>query len=177
MWIRFSDILQPTQYHEKVGPVRLDMGFHYQVEVGPVVLDLEASPVEGGHRFQGTFPYSATAPCVRCLKPVALSGTASFDLLYRPAKDAPPEEEDVDVDATQEGAQFVFYEEETLPLEDLVSQQMYLEIPEKVLCGEGCKGLCPRCGSDLNEGPCPCPPEQDSRWAELSQIVKDKKES
>ena len=34
-------------------------------------------------------------------------------------------------------------------------------------------GLCPRCGKDLNAGPCDCPPAVDSRWRGLA-AVKDK---
>lgn len=40
------------------------------------------------------------------------------------------------------------------------------------LCREDCKGRCPRCGADLNEGPCQCKPEADSRFAVLAQLLE-----
>lgn len=176
-WIRFSDILQPTQYREKVGPLNLGDAPGYDVTVAPLDLSFQASPHEGGYRLEGGFDYLVTAPCARCLASVNLPGHADFDLLFRPAHLAPPPEEEVVVDVFADGSQVIYYEEDTLQLADFVSQQIYLEIPEKVLCNDDCKGLCPRCGADLNSGACPCPPEGDTRWAELSQFVRQEKES
>lgn len=50
-----------------------------------------------------------------------------------------------------------------------VREDILLEIPGFPLCRAGCKGLCPQCGQDLNEGACGCvPPEGGaSRWAAL----------
>ena len=175
MWIRFSDILQTTQFREPVGPLNVDLGYQYQLEVARLILEFQAEPVEGGHRLTGGFRYEASLPCARCLKPVALSGEARFDLLYAPAPDPPVEAEEVE--ASSEGADLIYYHDDTLALDELVSQQMYLEIPEKVLCQGTCKGLCPTCGADLNEGPCACPPPSDERWAQLAQFVPKEKES
>ncbi len=48
-----------------------------------------------------------------------------------------------------------------------------LSIPMKNLCKEDCKGLCPRCGKDLNEGECNCEKEKiDSRWLTLKELFK-----
>jgi uncharacterized protein len=38
------------------------------------------------------------------------------------------------------------------------------------MCKLDCKGLCTRCGKDLNEGPCACGPELDERWASLAEL-------
>jgi uncharacterized protein len=46
-------------------------------------------------------------------------------------------------------------------------------LPARILCREDCLGLCPRCGVDLNAGPCDCPPaEPDSRWSALQEIAE-----
>ena len=42
--------------------------------------------------------------------------------------------------------------------------------PSNPLCKENCKGLCPRCGTDLNKGPCSCKPLGDSRWGALDGL-------
>jgi uncharacterized protein len=44
----------------------------------------------------------------------------------------------------------------TLDLNDIVLQDILLSLPTRTLCREDCKGLCPLCGHDLNEGPCDC---------------------
>ena len=49
-----------------------------------------------------------------------------------------------------------------------------LSMPHKILCKEDCQGLCPSCGTDLNTSSCQCPPpEPDSRWGALQQLVDD----
>jgi uncharacterized protein len=45
-----------------------------------------------------------------------------------------------------------------------------LAVPEYSLCNEGCRGICPRCGTDLNTGSCSCEPESDPRWAGLDKL-------
>ncbi len=60
-----------------------------------------------------------------------------------------------------------------LDLDEVVSEAFILAMDTKVLCSEDCKGLCPRCGADLNLGPCSCKPETDPRWAALAQLLED----
>jgi len=45
-----------------------------------------------------------------------------------------------------------------LDLGDAVREELILAVPEYVLCREDCRGMCPRCGVDLNAGPCDCTP-------------------
>lgn len=63
-----------------------------------------------------------------------------------------------------------------LETEELACSDISLELPTKVLCSEECKGLCPKCGKNLNEGSCSCPAKEvDPRFAKLLQLLeKDK---
>jgi len=55
-----------------------------------------------------------------------------------------------------------------------VRDTLLLAIPMKKLCREDCKGLCPRCGHNLNQGPCNCSQETiDPRWAALKKLLGD----
>jgi DUF177 domain-containing protein len=46
-----------------------------------------------------------------------------------------------------------------------------LSVPMKKLCTKDCKGLCPKCGKNLNEGKCNCSTEQmDIRWQPLMEL-------
>ena len=59
----------------------------------------------------------------------------------------------------------------TLDLAPQVWESVLLLLPSKVLCREDCAGLCPRCGADLNEGPCSCEGEEgDPRFEVLRQF-------
>jgi uncharacterized protein len=91
-----------------------------------------------------------------------------FDLLYRPlGSDAGRDE----LSVTDAEAEIGYYQGEGLLLEDAVREQVLLALPLKMICREDCKGLCPQCGKNLNEGDCSCTaPVQDLRWAALKEI-------
>jgi uncharacterized protein len=55
----------------------------------------------------------------------------------------------------------------SLDLRPAVREEWLLAVPAFSVCREDCKGLCPKCGADLNEGPCDCPPSTDARWDAL----------
>ena len=62
-------------------------------------------------------------------------------------------------------------------LDDILNTGFVLNMDSKFLCSEDCRGLCPTCGKNLNDGPCDCVPELDPRWAALRQLLKDKSDS
>src|SRR5256886_5465599 len=55
-----------------------------------------------------------------------------------------------------------------IDLRPAVREELLLAAPQWVVCREDCRGLCPRCGKDLNAGPCGCPPAGDPRWQALA---------
>lgn len=63
---------------------------------------------------------------------------------------------------------------EKLDISDIVLNNFLTNIPGRYLCQEDCKGLCQKCGTDLNEGICSCSDEEiDPRWADLQKIMKN----
>lgn len=63
------------------------------------------------------------------------------------------------------------YQDGTVDLEPLLAEELVLSLPQAPLCSQECLGLCQRCGKNLNEGSCGCPPEgEDPRWAPLKRI-------
>jgi uncharacterized protein len=61
-----------------------------------------------------------------------------------------------------------------LELADPIREQVILAVPQYAICRDDCRGLCPRCGTNLNEEQCDCEPvEMDFRWAALSQLRTD----
>ena len=63
-------------------------------------------------------------------------------------------------------------EGDSADLEDIVRTVFVLNMDSKLLCKEDCKGLCCRCGKNLNDGPCNCQKELDPRFAALKQLLK-----
>lgn len=65
-------------------------------------------------------------------------------------------------------------EDDTADLDEILTTVFVLNMDCKLLCKPSCKGLCFRCGKNLNDGPCGCRPELDPRLAVLGQLLKDK---
>ena len=62
-------------------------------------------------------------------------------------------------------------EGDSADLEDIVRTVFVLNVDSKLLCKPDCKGLCCKCGKNLNEGPCGCQKELDPRFAALRQLL------
>ena len=62
-------------------------------------------------------------------------------------------------------------EADAADLEEIVRTVFVLNMDSKLLCKPECKGLCCRCGKNLNDGPCGCQKELDPRFAALRQLL------
>ncbi len=69
---------------------------------------------------------------------------------------------------------FLLQEGDKADLDEILTTAFVLNMDSKLLCKPDCKGICPRCGKNLNEGACSCRPEIDPRLAVLGQLLKDK---
>ena len=109
--------------------------------------------------------------CARCLKEFSYPLSASFDLSLYPSKEASLEEE---IELAEEEMESGFYQGGEILLSEIACEQIFLEIPYQPVCNEGCKGLCPVCGKDLNLGPCGCPREDfETGFAVLGKLKLD----
>ena len=73
----------------------------------------------------------------------------------------------------EETDDYIILPDMTLDLDALAGEDLVLELPSKVLCKEDCKGLCPQCGKNLNDGPCDCKEPVDPRLAGLLALLED----
>lgn len=65
--------------------------------------------------------------------------------------------------------------EDFIDLSSAIMANLSVNMPMKVLCSSGCKGLCPRCGKDLNQGDCNCDKTTtDPRFDVLRSLFRDK---
>ena len=72
----------------------------------------------------------------------------------------------------EENDEIVLLEDGMVDVGDLARTAFILGMDTKTLCSEDCKGLCPRCGADLNLGPCSCKKETDPRLAVLAKLLE-----
>ncbi len=106
--------------------------------------------------------------CVRCLAWRSAEFDFDFEAAYvRPDEFAAERErelsrEDLDLDVVEGGQ---------LNLCDAVREQLILNLPTQFLCKPDCRGLCQKCGVDLNVSDCECNDvEMDPRWAVLQSL-------
>jgi uncharacterized protein len=109
--------------------------------------------------------------CSRCLEPFSVPIDLAFDQRYLPFSEASTE---VEREVPAEDLQTSYYREGAIDLNELMREQFYLALPMKPLCREGCRGLCPQCGTNLNETTCDCVPVwEDPRLASLRQMKRE----
>lgn len=101
--------------------------------------------------------------CDRCARPFLREKEVSWRCFLATEK----QNEDNDDIVLLEDGEFV-------DVEDLARTAFLLGMDTKTLCSEDCKGLCPRCGADLNLGPCSCQKETDPRLAVLAKLLENK---
>ena len=108
--------------------------------------------------------------CARCLKPV--SGCFSLDL----DKIVAPRELLSDPDDSKYD-DYAIIEDGFLDMDEPLREQIEMEFPVRFLCKEDCKGLCSKCGKNLNDGACDCPTKEiDPRLASLGPLLAKLKE-
>jgi uncharacterized protein len=96
---------------------------------------------------------------------------AAFDLRYVPHSENTGGEGEAEREIEEDDLTTAYYRDETIDLGELVREQFYLALPMKPLCAEACKGLCPQCGMNLNQGTCDCRLEwQDPRFEALKAL-------
>ncbi len=119
-------------------------------------------------RIRGRITTNLEANCDRCLGPVEIPVERDFDLAYRPLGTIAREEEvEVPADELEVG----FYSGNGIMLADVVTEQVILAVPMKIVCRPECRGLCPACGANRNLVSCGCPEARsDSPLAALKQL-------
>jgi uncharacterized protein len=109
----------------------------------------------------------AMADCRRCLAPVPLPIDEEVEVVYRPGL-TEVEAQAAEVYALPEQAR-------EIDLAAAVLEHAVLAVPQYVTCEEECRGLCPRCGAELNRKECGCHEEVvDPRWAALRRLESEK---
>jgi len=135
----------------------------------PLKVKGDITNTAGYMRMRLTASVDYQAECARCLAP--LSGEFSLDL----EKTVAPRNllSDLDEDRLDD---YAIIEDGFLDMDEQLSAQLEMEFPARFLCSEDCKGLCQRCGKNLNEGECDCSEtEIDPRLAPLKKLLEDMK--
>jgi len=71
-----------------------------------------------------------------------------------------PAATDTELEVLDEDLEVDFLQGMQVNVNDIIQEQITLSLPIKLLCTASCRGLCSRCGLNLNQQRCSCPPEQ-----------------
>jgi uncharacterized protein len=179
MQIQLKDLeTHPVEFDQQFPSSTIDLGEDLRL-AAPLRAKGRAEMIEENHgskkvvkdiRVIGHFDTTIETDCDRCLSPVQSAIGADFDVLQRPqAENTGADEREIREGDTEIG----FYEGDAITLEDVLKEQVLLSLPQKRLCREDCKGLCPQCGHDRNSEQCQCESGfKDPRWAALDEIRK-----
>jgi uncharacterized protein len=111
--------------------------------------------------------------CSRCLKHLGRDLSVPVNLAYSPADAVSEEAHELSPDELNTG----FYRDDEIDLGEVSREQVLLNVPMKPLCSDACKGICPKCGADLNEKDCGCDLGRvDHRFQILEKFLKKGKE-
>ncbi|MFP4372640.1 MAG: YceD family protein [Halanaerobium sp.] len=156
MYINLSDLKEIGGRKQ----LSLELEFHNlefanrEIEIEkPIELELEIFNTRDSFVVEGKLKAELILSCSRCLQ-----------------KYSSPVELDISEDVLKSEME----DEEELYLDEIVVDNIILSLPMKPLCSDNCKGICPKCGQDLNEGECDCEVEAlDPRLAKLKDFYNE----
>ena len=110
-----------------------------------------------------------SSSCARCLAPVSGDFSLSLEKTVAPRSILVGLDEDKLDD-------YAIIEDGFLDIDEQLLAQLEMEFPIRFLCREDCRGLCQRCGKNLNDGKCDCPEKEiDPRMAPLQKLLEQMK--
>ena len=136
-----------AQSHELSGAVDING----DGKSSPVQGKVEAVRTDRGILAKGTLHTKVKLTCSRCLSPFSLPLTLNIEEEYFPVVDVVT---GIALPPPDESGACTIDEKHILDLTEAIRQYVLLAIPMKPLCREGCAGLCPGEGHNLNNGAC-----------------------
>lgn len=158
----------------------LDIEFEETLETdafrtfSPVKAKLRVDKVSSEILVNGSIRALVEMQCSRCLNNFTNKTDININVVYHPVDELKGEDRhEIKDDELDTG----FYRDEQLDTNELLKEQMILNMPMKPLCSESCRGICLRCGKNLNIDTCECRQEEpDPRLVELKKLLDDRKE-
>lgn len=131
--------------------------------VKPITLEMHLQKLgNDDYLADGRITATLSAPCSRCVEDVIKEVTITFT-----------KELDTNVHDTDEELH-EYLDGVVFDLEKMVLDEVYMNIPMKVLCSEDCLGICKSCGNNLNHAACDCEDDNiDPRLAGLKDLFKE----
>lgn len=125
----------------------------------PLIFDFVCTNAGDLYVLEGKLMSRTSHQCSRCLAPVEIP--LEVDVLEQFSRHPDKEGEDI----------HHFFGDE-IDITEVLRENVILSLPVKPLCSPDCRGLCPYCGTDLNQASCNCKPQSvDPRLAVLEKLI------
>jgi len=144
--------LKPTLNRVQVEAAARDLGLPGTEWPGSVKGDFRVERSGNRVSVRGSVTSSARLECVRCLRSFDLGVAADVTVFAEQSGTSSRAEQD----ELERDDYMLFHDGRRLDLTETVRESLLLELPISPHCREDCPGLCPKCGADLNDGPCGC---------------------
>lgn len=120
----------------------------------PMNVDIRLTKLEPDYYLRGSMGFALKQPCARCAETFELPIKHQFELalnhvpgLTKEVFQASEESEELDI---------TFFHGNEIDLDPVLEEQFFLSVPLKSVCRDNCKGICQKCGKNLNQGACGC---------------------
>ena len=124
-------------------------------------------------RLRGVLRTTLVRSCDRCLAEVLLPLDRALDLIYLPV--GIDNQRSGEIELNERDLDTSVYDNDEIDLDEMVTEQLELSVPLRLVCREDCRGLCPQCGVDLNSEQCECQMPIDPRWEALASLSEEMK--
>ncbi len=136
------------------------------VFTAPIHIDGTIVNMGGYVRLTATVNAKYDAECALCLTPLMRNFAVEFERTVVGKGELANTSED-------DGEDYIEVADGMLDIELAAAEQLMMEFPMREVCSEDCKGLCMKCGKNLNEGDCTCPKKEiDPRLAILQKLLE-----
>ncbi len=149
--------LKPTLNRLEVEAPAHDVGLPDAEWPGSVRGELRVEKSGSRVSVRGTVKSAARLECVRCLRTFDLGLAADLTVFAEQSGTSRNRAEEHELERDD---YMLFHDGRRLDLRETVREMLLLELPITPYCREDCPGLCPKCGADLNAGPCGCTGER-----------------
>jgi len=172
--IKDKDLFLEFEEELEVFPVIAEMIENRECEfLGPLKIKVKAFKIRDFYEVVGNFQTRIRVTCSRCLKDFDTSMKSDFELTYTKELPGLPEisdEEEVQLKVEEIG--LMYFRGEEIDLQQGIQEQVLMALPLQPLCEKNCKGLCAKCGADLNQGACGCQAEPISNKFAILKNLK-----
>ena len=138
----------------------------------PIRFTVRAFRAESFIEISGAFFGRVRLTCSRCLAGFSVDLQDVFSLTYLPRPQMPEQQrpgEEAELLPDEIG--LIPFDGDRIDLREGLQEQLVMALPVKALCRPDCRGICPRCGADLNRNACKCTESPvDPRLAVLKKL-------